>query len=87
MRFLKVFGYIIFYGCGLYLFVMSLIFYYALWGLIGLIIAIVVFPVAELFPIVAWIITKQFPTLLFIIWGIGWVGMILAGIGKSKEGL
>lgn len=85
MKFLKVLGYILFFGCGLYLYVMSLIFYYSLWGLLGLIIAIFVFPAAEVFPIVVWIVTKQFPSLLFILWGIGWFGMILAGIGKSRE--
>ena len=85
MRFLKVLGYIIFFGSGLYLYVMSLIFYYSLWDLLGLIIAIVVFPAVEIFPIVSWIITKQFPWVLFLIWGIGWIGMILASVGKAKE--
>lgn len=84
MKFLKVLGYIIFFGCGAYLFVTSIMFYYALWGLWGAIGSFIIFPLVEIFPIVAWIVMKQFPTLLFIIWGIGWVGMILAGIGKSR---
>ena len=85
MKFLKVLGYILFFGSGLYLYVMSLIFYYSLWGLLGLIIAIVVFPAAEIFPIVLWIISKQFPLIIFLIWGIGWIGMVLAGIGSRKD--
>ena len=85
MKFLKVLGYIIFFGCGTYLFVTSIIFYYALWGLWGAIISFIIFPAAEIFPIILWIITKQFPWFLFLIWGIGWVGMVLAGIGGSKD--
>lgn len=85
MRFLKVLGFILFFSCGLYLYVMSLIFYYSLWRLVGLIIAIIVFPAAEIFPIVAWIITKQFPWILFLIWGVGWAGMILVGVSSRKD--
>lgn len=84
MRALKVIGLILFYGCGAYLYIIGLIFYYALYGLTGLIIGIVVFPAAEIFPIVAWIITKEFPLLLFLLWFTGWAGMIIAGIASHK---
>ncbi|MBC8388960.1 MAG: hypothetical protein HQ569_01255 [Actinobacteria bacterium] len=85
MKFLKVLGYILFFGCGSYLYIVSLIFYYALWDLLGLIIAIAVFPAAEIFPIVVWIISKQFPGILFLIWVIGWIGMVLVGVGSRKD--
>jgi len=85
LKFLKILGYILFFGCGLYLYVLSLIFYYYLWGLLGLIIAIAVFPAAEIFPIVVWIISKQFPGILFLIWVIGWIGMVLVGVGSRKD--
>ena len=85
MRVLRILGHILFWGCGLYLYIVSLIFYNALWGTIGLIVAIFVFPVAELFPIVVWIITGQFPGLLFLIWGIGWFGMILVAIASRER--
>ena len=77
-------GYILFYGCGLYLYILSLFFYYALLGTGGLMIAIFLFPAAELFPIIAWIITGQFPGAIFLIWALGWIGLILAGIASSK---
>lgn len=85
MKFLRTLGYIIFLGSGLYLYVMSLIFYYYLWEITGLVIAIFIFPAAEIFPIVTWIITKQFPSLLFIVWGIGFFGLVLVAIGGSRE--
>jgi len=78
--YLRVIGYILFYGCGVYLFVISLMFYYALWGIWGVIGSFILFPAAEVFPIVAWIVTKEFPLLLFLVWILGWVGMILVGI-------
>ena len=85
MRVLKILGFIIFYGCGLYLYIVGLIFYYALWDIWGLIIMAIVFPAAEIFPIVVWIVTKEFPLFLFIIWFSGWAGMILVGIASRKD--
>ncbi len=82
---LKVIGMILFYGIGTYLYIISLIFYYGMWGFIGLIIAIFVFPAAEIFPIVLWIITKEFPLLLFVLWGIGWFGMVLVSIASWRD--
>ncbi len=85
MKFLKVLGYTIFFVCDAYLFVISIMFYYALYGLWGAIGSFVIFPAVVIFPIILWIITKQFPWMVFLIWGIGWVGMILTGIGGSKD--
>ena len=85
MKALRVMGYILFYGCGLFLYISSIIFYYSLWGLFGLIVAIIIFPAAEIFPIVAWIVLKEFPLFLFIIWFSGWAGMIIAGVARRKN--
>jgi len=86
MKALKIIGYILFFGCGLFLYILSLLFYYALYDLTGLIIGIIVFPAAEIFPIVAWIATKQFPVLLFVLWFSGWAGMIIAGVASKSLG-
>jgi len=85
MRALKVLGLILFYGAGPALFIMSLFFYYALWGFIGAVGAFFLFPLAEIFPIVVWVITKDFPELLFIIFGISMFGLILFGIGSKND--
>jgi len=85
MRALKVVGAIMFYGMGLILLVFSLLFYYAMWGVWGVVGALVLFPLVEIFPIVAWIITGTFPGLLFALWGVGIVGAILMGIGGKND--
>ena len=85
MKALKVIGSILFYGAGLVLFVMSLFFYHALWGFWGAAGAFLLFPLAEIYPIVVWIVTKDFPGLLFLIFGISMFGLILVGIGSRKD--
>jgi len=82
---LKIIGYILFLGTGLTLYIASLFFYYALWGTGGLIAAIILFPLVEIYPIVAWVVTGYFPGLLFALWGIGIVGLILIGIGSKQN--
>lgn len=82
---LKIIGYIFFLITGLILYIFSLIFYYVLWGTGGLIAAIILFPLVEIYPIVAWIVTGYFPGLLFTLWGIGILGLILIGIGSNRQ--
>lgn len=79
---LKIIGSILFYGMGIVLLVYSVIFYYTLWGFWGVIGTLVLFPLVEIFPIVAWIVTGSFPGLIFALWGVGIVGGILMGIGS-----
>ena len=64
---------------------MSLFFYYNLWGFWGALGAFVLFPLAEIYPIVVWIVTKDFPGLLFLIFGISMFGLILFGIGSKND--
>jgi hypothetical protein len=85
MRAIRVFGYILFYGFGAWLYVLGLIFYYALWGMWGLIGSFIVFPAAEIFPIIVWIITKEFPLMLFLIAVGSWSGAILIGISSRND--
>jgi len=82
---LKVVGAIFFYGMGIVLLVYSVLFYYALWGIWGVIGTLVLFPLVEIFPIVAWIVTGDFPGLIFALWGIGIIGGVLMGIGSSRD--
>ena len=85
MTALKVVGMILFYGMGLILLVFSLMFYYALWGVGGLVGAFILFPLVEIYPIVVWIMTGIFPGLLFAIWGVGIVGGILMGVASKND--
>jgi len=82
---LRVMGHILFWGCGAYLFIGGLIYYYFLWGIGGAIGAFIFFPTAEIFPIIVWIISKQFPTFLFIIAAGSWFGMIMIGLSKIGD--
>jgi len=82
---LKIIGYILFLATGLVLYILSLIFYYVLWDIVGLIAAIILFPLVEIYPIVVWVITGYFPGLLFALWGVGIVGLILIGISDNRQ--
>ena len=85
MRGVKVAGGIMFYGMGLVLLVFAVMFYYAMWGVWGVVGSLVLFPLVEIFPIVVWIITGSFPGLLFALWGVGIVGAILMGVGSKND--
>ena len=54
------------------------------WGLLGFVAAFVLTPGVVIFPFVYWIVEGQFPTIYFLAWGIGIVGLVINSIG-SKE--
>ena len=70
-------GYIIFLASGAYLYINSLFFYQEVWGDLGLKFAVYIFPAAEFFPLVAWIVTGKFSWILFLVWIIGLSGLFL----------
>ena len=53
------------------------------WGGLGFIASFFLSPGVVIFPIVYWIVEHHFPTLYFLIWGIGVIGMLLAAATDS----
>ena len=53
-------------------------------GFIGFILSFILIPGLVIFPAVFWIVEGVFPALYFMIWGLGVVGLIIAGI-SSKD--
>ncbi|MGI6348271.1 MAG: hypothetical protein ACOXZ1_03725 [Patescibacteria group bacterium] len=60
--------------------------YEQLVGFFGTILALVLCPGIVVFSIVFWIIEGVFPSFYFIVWGIGIIGMVIAGLsGDGKD--
>lgn len=72
-------GYLLAFGVGilmLYLWFVSLGAWLGFWGII---LAFILLPGFVVFPVVFWLVEGAFPTGWFVLWGIGWFGMTLAG--------
>ena len=54
-------------------------------GFLGGILAIILTPGLVIFPIVFWIVEGVFPAFYFIVWGVGIVGLIVAGVSGGGE--
>jgi hypothetical protein len=52
-------------------------------GFLGVILAFVLSPGLVIFPIIFWIKEGVFPAFYFIVWGIGLVGLFIAGISMK----
>ena len=78
-------GYIIVAVTGLLMFIFWLLAMSKWLGILGIILAILITPGFVVFPIVFWIVEGVFPAFYFIMWGIGIVGMFIAGISARSE--
>lgn len=76
---MKVLGGILFWGSGVLLYIWSLGFYYNLWGLTGLVVALVIVPATALFPLVYLVVIGFNASFLLsvILWLLGIVGALL----------
>jgi len=54
-------------------------------GFFGVILSFILAPGLVIFPLVFWIVEGVFPTFYFIVWGIGIVGLIIAGISSKND--
>lgn len=52
-------------------------------GLLGSVLAFVLIPGLVIFPLVFWIAEGVFPTLYFILWGIGIIGAVIYGLSSN----
>jgi len=78
-------GYIIAMVTGILMFVFWVAAMSKWLGLLGVILAFILVPGIVIFPIIFWIVEKVFPTFYFMMWGIGLVGMIIAGLSARSE--
>ena len=54
-------------------------------GFLGTMLALFLSPGLVIFPIIFWIVEGVFPTFYFLVWGIGIVGLIIAGISSRDD--
>lgn len=81
----KVIGYLLWIGAGILMFIFWLMAMSNWLGFLGTILAFVLTPGLVIFPIVFWIVEGVFPTFYFIVWGIGIVGLIIAGVSSKND--
>jgi hypothetical protein len=79
-------GYIMWIGAGLFMFFFWCAAMTRWLGFLGSLIAIVISPGLIVFPIVFWIVEGIFPVVYFAIWGLGILGLIVAGIASPNRG-
>jgi len=81
----KVIGYLMWIGAGIIMFIFWFMAMSKWLGFLGGILAIIVAPGLVIFPIIFWIVEGVFPTLYFIVWGVGIVGLIIGVLSSSNE--
>lgn len=78
----KIIGVILLISSGVLMFIFWLTSMAKWLGCFGLILAFVLTPGLVIFPIIFWIVEGVFPALYFILWGIGWIGLIIVGVSS-----
>ena len=68
------------YGAGLCLFFFWFVSMTKRLGFCGFVLALIFSPGIVIFPIIYWIVEGVFPVTYFVIWGLGILGMIIAGL-------
>ena len=81
----KIIGYLLCIGAGILMFIFWLMAMSKWLGFFGTILAFILTPGLVIFPLVFWIVEGVFPTFYFMVWGIGIVGLIIAGISSKDE--
>ncbi|MCA1919280.1 MAG: hypothetical protein LDL38_07775 [Flavobacterium piscis] len=81
----KIFGYLLWIGAGILMFIFWATAMSKWLGFLGTILAIILNPGLVIFPLVFWIVEGVFPTFYFMVWGIGIVGLIIARISSKDE--
>jgi hypothetical protein len=70
---------------GLGLWILMLAAFVTWWGgLIGFVGALFLTPGIVIFPIVYWVVEHHFPVLYFLVWALGWCGLIVAAIANDE---
>lgn len=78
-----VIGYLMWIGAGILMFIFWLAAMVKWLGFFGAILAFILAPGLIIFPLVFWIVEGVFPSFYFIVWGIGLVGLTIAGLSRG----
>ncbi len=54
-------------------------------GGLGFLLGLILSPGLVIFPIVFWIVEGVFPTIYFMMWGGGIVGLVIAGVSSGAD--
>jgi len=81
----KITGYIMWIGAGVPMFVFWFMAMSEWLGFLGSVLALIIAPGLVIFPIIFWIVEGVFPAFYFIVWGVGIVGLIIAGVSSVGE--
>lgn len=77
---MKKIGYALFVISGLLLWYFQFRAFAHWWDLTGIIISIFVPPLTIFFPLIFWVKESYFPTSYFVIWGMGFLGIVLSEV-------
>ena len=80
-----VIGYLMWIGAGIIMFIFWFMAMSKWLGFLGGILAFILTPGIVVFPIVYWFVEGVFPSLYFIVWGAGIVGLIITYLSIGKE--
>lgn len=78
-------GYIMLYGSGILLFIFWMTAMTHWLGGWGFVLGIFLCPGLVIFPAIYWIVEGVFPVMYFALWGVGMIGLIIAGLSSKKE--
>ena len=81
----KVIGTAMYIISGILMFIFWLVAMKMWLGFLGIILAIFLCPGLVIFPIIFWIVEGVFPTMYFLMWGLGILGLIIAGVSGAGE--
>jgi len=81
----KFIGSIMWTGSGILMFIFWFMALSKWLGFFGSILAFIIAPGLVIFPIIFWIVEGVFPVFYFIVWGIGIVGLSIAGMSGAGE--
>ena len=81
----KVIGYVMWIGAGILTFIFWFVAMTKWLGFLGSVLAIILSPGLVIFPVVFWIKEGVFPVFYFMVWGVGVVGLIIAGLARKAE--
>ncbi len=79
----RVLGYFMWAGAGILMFIAWFMAMSTWLGFIGGMLAIILAPALVIFPVVFWIVEGIFPIFYFMLWGLGFIGMIIVGISDE----
>ncbi len=82
---MKIVGYVLFALAGLLMYISEVVYFARWWDLIGIIVSVFIPPIAVFFPLIFWVKEGSFPTLYFIIWVAGIVGLVLASLASKDK--